>query len=328
MTRVHHSTSRCTRAVLAAAVMLLLVAAPVAAWPDRPVRITTLAGVGGGPDAALRVLAEGLAKRWGQPVVVDNRPGADGIVSVQAFLGASDKDHALLFSSTSTVTVNPLLHASLPYDPVRDLAPISFVIEDFLAVVAAPTLSANSLAELVALARTKPRELNYASVPGAPYLAFRALQKVAAIEMTFVAYKNPFGAIPDLIEGRISVAILPLASVLGQARTGKLKILAVSNHRRSPMAPEVPTALEAGYPDFAFFGGLGLFGARSTRSGLLERIAADTRAVLQEREVGERLTAIGFLPHGTSPASFAALLQEQSEKWAAIARASGVRPAQ
>jgi tripartite-type tricarboxylate transporter receptor subunit TctC len=185
-------------------------------WPERTVRIITPFGPGISPDVAARTLADAFTKRWQQPVVVENRPGADTMLGTQAFLEARD-DHALLFTTHSTFTVVPLLRAKVPYDPIGDVRPISLAVEDFLCVAVSRTLEVGSLSDFVKLAREKPTSLNFYAAPGAPYLAYLAFQKRAAIETTFVAYNSPVSAISDLSEGRIHIAVMPLASVLGAA---------------------------------------------------------------------------------------------------------------
>jgi tripartite-type tricarboxylate transporter receptor subunit TctC len=295
-----------------------------AAWPERAVRLVTTAGAGGGPDAVARALAEGLSKRWGQPVVVENRPGADGILAVRALLGAND-GHTLLLAFTGIVTVNPSMHADLPYDPTRDLLPISYVVDDFQCIVVAPALGVQSLGDLVKLARNRPDELTYASLPGAPELAFRALQKRADIRMRFVPYRNPVGAIPDLMANRINVAVLSLTTVLELARDEKLKLLAVGARKRAEAYLELPTAIEAGHPDFLLEGGLGLFGPKSMPFDQRLRLAADVRAVLGEGKA-RKLGDIGYAIRATDPAEFGTLLDDQSAKWSSVARELGIRP--
>jgi tripartite-type tricarboxylate transporter receptor subunit TctC len=271
------------------------------------------------------LLADELARQWKQTVIVENRAGADHMLAAQTFLGARDS-HTLLFTTHSTLTVNPLLHDKLPYDPVRDFAPISLAVEDFLCVAAAPSLGINSLGEAVRLARSKPRELNSYAVPGSPHLSLLAFQKRHGIATTFISYRTPISALADLSEGRIHLAVMPFALVRGQAQGGKIKLLAVTNATRSPAAPTTPTAAEAGFPDLTFGGLLGLFGPRDMPSKTIEPISADVRSTLANPEVKQRLTNLGLLPRGTTPIEFAAILDEQRAKWAAIAREHNIQP--
>jgi tripartite-type tricarboxylate transporter receptor subunit TctC len=294
------------------------------AWPSRTVRIVT-GPAGSSTDAVARTLADAFAKRWNQPAIVENRAGADHILAVQGFLEAQD-GHTLLFTTHSTLTVNPLLHAKLPYDPERDFAPISLAVEDFLCVAAAPSLGVDSLGGLVKVAAAKPGDLNAYTVPGSPHLSWLAFQKRAGISTAFVPYKTPTGALADLSEGRIHVAVVPFAVVRGQAEAGRIKVLAVTNAARTPAAPEIPTVAEAGYPDFTFGGLLGLFGRKDMTPALQERIARDVREILNEPEVRKRLTNLGLLIRGSTPAEFRTVIDEQRAKWAALARAHDVRP--
>jgi tripartite-type tricarboxylate transporter receptor subunit TctC len=316
------------RAVIATgyfvAVVAIATGGEAANWPERTVRILVPSAPGGSVDTVARTVGDLLSKRWKQPVVVDNRPGADGIIAAQGLLGARDR-HTLLFTTHSTVTVVPLLR-EVPYDPLRDLAPISLVVEDFLSVVVAPSLSVNSLAELVRLAQAKPKELNVYAVPGSPHLAYLAFQKRAAIQTTFVPYSSQANAVSDLSEGRIQIAVMPLAAVLGQVRAGRIKLLAVTNTLRAPALPDAPTVTEAGFPDFAFGGLLGLFAPKDMPAELRERLASEVRDVLAASEVKQRLTNVGLIPRGTSAAEFATVLDQQRAKWAAIAVAHGIKP--
>jgi tripartite-type tricarboxylate transporter receptor subunit TctC len=293
-------------------------------WPERTVRIITPFNPGISVDVAARTLADSLSKQWKQPVVVENRPGADTMIGTQAFLDTRDSN-ALLFTTHSTFTVVPLLRARVPYD-AADVRPISLALEDFLSVVVSPKLDVTSLSEFARLAKDNPSKLNFYAVPGSPYLAYLAFQKQAGFLTTFVAYNSPVNAISDLSEGRIHVAVMPLASVLGASQAGKVKLLAVTNAMRAPAAPSVPTVAEAGYPDFSFGGFLGLFGAKDMPGPLCERIASQVRLVLNEPEIQSRLTSVGLITRGTSPGEFATLMDAQRAKWLAIAREHNIEP--
>ena len=164
------------------------------------------------------------------------------------------------------------------------------------------------------------------AVPGAPQLAYLAFQKRAGIATTYVAYTNPASAIADLSEGRIDIAVMPLAGVLGAAQTGKIKLLAVTNGERSPAAPDVPTVAEAGFPDFTFGGLLGLFGPKDMPQATRERIAAEVRTIVKATETEQRLKGVGLVSRGSTPAEFAQVIEEQRAKWSAVARANSIEP--
>lgn len=300
-------------------------ASGTAAWPDATVRMVALAAPGGGTDVVARILAEALAERWGRPVIVDNRPGADGVIAARALIGSRD-GHTLLFSPSSIVTVNPLLRASLPYDPIHDLVPIAPVAEVVIGVVCAPSFEATSVAELVALARSRPRALTYTTVFGAPQLLWLALQRQAGVEMTLVGYRNPQAAIPDLLEGRVHVALLPLGTVLGQVRAGAVRLLAVMSLQRSPVVPDVPTLTEAGYPDLFGDGILGVFGPRGIDAERREWIAQEVAAVIADSRVAQRLWDLSYVASARTRPEYVAALDEQRSRLESIARAEGVKP--
>ena len=316
----------CTSLLACAAFGLVPQSTRADTWPARTVHVVIPFSPGtGSPDAAARMLADGLGKRWKQAVVVENRPGADTMLATRAFLEMHD-GHSLLFTTHSTFTVVPLLHTKVPYDPVGDVRPVSLAVEDFLAVVTAPALGVGALSDFVRLARQKPTSLNFYAVPGAPYLAYLAFQKRAGIETTFVAYNNPTNAMADLSEGRIHIAVMPVASVLGAAQAGKIKILAVTNEQRTPAAPDIPTVKEAGYPEFTFGGFLGLFGQKDMPMALREQIASDVRYILREPDVQERLTTVGLIARGTTPAEFERVMDAQRQRWSAVARDHKIEP--
>jgi tripartite-type tricarboxylate transporter receptor subunit TctC len=321
---------RCLPGLFAASILIVCFAvfqhsASAGTWPERTVRITTPFGPGISPDVAARTLGDALAKRWKQPIIVENRPGADTMVGTQAFLNSGD-DHGLLFTTHSTFTVIPLLYAKVPYDPVHDMSPITLAVEDYLAIAAAPSLGVSSLPSFVKLARANPTKLNFYAAPGSPYLAYLAFQKRAEIATTYVAYNSPVSAMADLSEGRIHIAVMPLASVLGSTQTGKVKLLAVTNAERTLIAPDIPTVTEAGYPELAFGGLLGLFGRKNMPAELRERIASDVITVLKDPDVQQRLTKVGLTPRGTTPTQFTTILEGQRLKWAAIAHEHNIEP--
>jgi tripartite-type tricarboxylate transporter receptor subunit TctC len=194
-----------------------------------------------------------------------------------------------------------------------------------MAIVAAPTLNVNSLEGLVAVARNAPGALNYATVPGAPALAALDWKKRQGIALVSVPYRNPIAAVTDLVAGRIDLAVMPLSIVLGQAKSNKLRLLAIAHERRAPAMPEIPTAGEAGDPAFTVAGGLGLFVSKQAPSALRERIADDVQAILAEPEIRRRIEDLGYIARATRPAEFAALLDQQSARWADVARAHGLR---
>jgi tripartite-type tricarboxylate transporter receptor subunit TctC len=303
-------------------------AQPHAPWPERTVRLISLAAAGGGTDAVARVLAEALAKRWGRPVIVDNRPGGEGIVSIETFLAAREGNHTLLFNPSGTWTTMHLLHERLTFDTAVDLVPLSLVVEDFLAVAASPRLAATTLADVVQLARASPGKMTWASAPSVPYLAFTAFLKEQGLELLYVPYRNPLASIGDIAEGRVDLIMFPLAPLVGPAQAGKLKLIAVTSNDHAPLAPTVPTASEAGFPALSVNAAHCLFGPKEMSHSLRERIAADMRDVLGLPEVKERITALGYVPRGAPMGEATAFLARERARWTKVAQAYGARPPQ
>lgn len=277
-------------------------------------------------DLGARLMAERLSERWGQPVVVENRQGADGIPAVVTFLAARD-NHTFMFSFGGIVTFNHLLHEKLPYDP-RDIVPIAPVINNFLGVSGTAVLKLDTLADLVRAAKAEPGKLNWAATPGLPYYVLLALQKSAGIEMVQVAYRDFAPAYQDLNQGRLHVAGTGVPTLVPHHRAGTAKLLFVTNRDRSPQAPDVPTAAEAGYPDLTFDGISGIYGASDTPAEIKQRIAADLRAIIADPAFRARMVAVGTSPRTGTPEEFAAAIAEQRDKITAIHRASDKKPAQ
>jgi tripartite-type tricarboxylate transporter receptor subunit TctC len=285
-------------------------------WPQRTVRIILPLPAGGATDVAARLFAQGLSVRWRHPVIVENRPGADGITAVTAFLGSDD--HTLLLSFAGLITINPIEHDDLPYDPAHDLVPIAPIIDNFFAFAASKTLNAASLGDLVKLAQDQPGKLNWAATSGLPDYIFAAFQKGAGITMTRVSYKDFAPALQDLAEGRIQVAVTSLALLLPQVQAGKANLLLVTNRERSPLAPDVPTALEVGRRELTFDGVVGFYGHHDIPVAIKERIAADVTAVGAEPTIRAKVESLGSLVRVGTPSEFAATIEEQRKKIEAL----------
>jgi tripartite-type tricarboxylate transporter receptor subunit TctC len=272
-------------------------------WPTRPVKFILTLGPGSGADIGARLLADRLGQRWGQPVVVENRPGGDGIVAINSFVGARD-DHQLLFSPTSSFTAHPFLHDHLPYKPA-DLLPIARVSNTIISISVPASLNVNSMKELMALARAQPGKLNWAGVTGA------------------LDYKNPVDAANDLAEGRVQVYESALAIIRPQLQTGKVKVLCVTNTERAPTFPDLPTVEQAGQPALTIDGLVGLFGPTGMPLDLRQHIAADIRAVTDDT-IKQRLATTRQLLNVGGPDEFAKSIDEQRAQVAAFAKELGI----
>jgi len=293
-------------------------------WPRTTVKLIVPLGPGSATDVTARLYAERLAARWGRPVVVENRPGPDALVAVSAFVAARD-EHTLLFSIGSPVTINPIAHATLPYDPDRDLVPIAAASDSFLAVAVTSSLGINSIDQLIAQARAAPSKLSWAATPGLPQFIFAGFAKTAGLDIVQVAYRDFSPALQDVAEGRIDVVATGLLPLLPLAQAGKVKPLMVTNRERSPAAPELPTAKEIAHPELAADGFQGFFGWRGISEDLRARIAADIVAVGADTALREKLSALGQTVRTGTPDEFAMLIGEQRAKIAAIAQAIGLQ---
>lgn len=292
-------------------------------WPTRPIRFILTLGAGSGSDIGARLLADRLSQRWGQPVIVENRPGGDAIVAINAFVTAHD-DHVLLFSPTSSFTAHAYLHDNLPYQP-SDLVPITRVSNTIITISVPASLNVNSLKELAAMARAEPGKLNWAGVTGALDFVFAGWLKQEGLNINKVPYRNPVDAANDLAEGRVQVYEAALAIVRPQLESGKIKLLAVTNSVRAPTHPNLPTVAEAGYPALTIDGLVGLFGPTGMPLELRQRITADIRAVV-DPTIEDRLTITGQLTNIGGPEEFARSIEEQRAKIAAFAKELGINP--
>ena len=298
-------------------------AQPAPAWPQRTVRLITPLGPGSGMDVVARVFAERLSQRWGQPVVVENRQGADGILAVQSFL-TDRENHSLIFGFAGLISINPLIHGDkLPYD-LRDVVPVASAIDSTLALTVSDTLKVDSLEAFVKLARQQPGKLNWAATTGLPLYVVAALQKVAGIDITQISYRDFSPAFQDFATGRVQLLATGITLLLPQVQAGRGKFLMVTNSARSPLAPDVPTPKEAGFPELTFNGVNGIYGWRDMPASLKARIAADVREIATDPTVAARLQPTGATPRPGNAAEFAAAIEEQRAKVAAVAQAAGV----
>jgi len=312
--------------MLAAALALVAssTSSPAQTWPQRPVKFLVTLGPGSGIDIGTRLLADQLSKRWGQPVVVENRPGGDGLVAISAMVAAHD-DHVLLASPTSSFTAHPFVYKNVPYKP-EDLQPIARVSNTIIVIAVPADLPVQSLAELVALARAQPGKLNWAGTTGAIDFLVAAFLRKAGLSLSKVPYRNQVEAANDLAAGRIQFNETAYAIVRPQLQAGKVKLLAVTNSVRAPVLPDVPTVTEAGYPDLALDGLVGFFGPPEMPLPLREHIAADVEQVGADPAIATRLNDTGQLPNFGGPAEFHAAIEQQRARVAAAAKELGIVP--
>jgi tripartite-type tricarboxylate transporter receptor subunit TctC len=294
-------------------------------FPTRTVRFIVPFGAASASDMTARLFADRLSARWGRPVIVENRPGGEGLISLDAFVAARD-DHVLWFGPAGITNVLPYEHDTLPFDPQRDVIPVSSVSQVVLAVSTPASMNIGSIDQLVALARAQPGKLNAAAANGISDFLLFGFIKSMGLGIVKVPYRDIMQAPNDLAESRIEVLSTSLAVVQPLTSAGRIKVLAVSSRQRAPSMPEVPTAIEAGYPALTFESIGGVFGSRAMSADIRERIAADFRAVAEDPIIIKRLGDTGQIGSSLGPAAFAAGVQEQRDKLAVLAKTLGVKP--
>jgi tripartite-type tricarboxylate transporter receptor subunit TctC len=322
-----HEMRQALFALVAAFSLLIVPDGSAQTYPQRTVKFILPFGPASGTDIAARLVADRLAKRWGKPVVIENRPGGDGLVSINAFVSAND-DHTLLWVPVGTFAVHPYQHSKLPYSADQDLVPVVNVTTLVLALSAPASLKVNSLREFVELAKKEPGKLNAAAANGNSDFLLSGFLKSNDLQVPKVPYRDIMQGPNDLSEGRIQLLSSSLAIVQPLMRAGKINVLAVTSHKRAPSAPDVPTVIEAGFPAMEMESIGGIFAPRGTPLALREQIAADVRAaVASDPSIATKLQATGQVVDIRAPADFAVGIKELQGKLAAIARMTGMKPA-
>ena len=290
-------------------------------WPSRPVKFIVPLGPGSGTDIGARLMAEQLTRLWGQSVVVENRPGGDAIVGINAFITARDS-HTLLYMPTSSFVAHPYQHEKLPYDPA-ELSPVARITNTYVGLVLSPQLNAATVADLIAAARTQPGKMNYATGTGMTDVLFEAYFKSEGLALTRVSYRDVVTPMADLSEGRIQAYAAGLPILQPHVQAGRARLVAVTNSRRSASHPDVPTVGEAGFPGLTFDGLIGIFGPRDLPAAARERVASSIRTVLADPAIASRLIGMGSGVIPGDGAEFAASIDEQRAK---LAAALGAKP--
>jgi len=290
-------------------------------YPAKPIRFI----VGPGPDALARVIGQQITQAWGQPVIIDQRGGGGGTISAEAVAKAAPDGYTLLLA-TGTHTINPSLY-KVSYDMVRDFAPVTLLASTPFILAVHPSVPANSVGELIALARSKPGALNYGSGGSGtpPHLAMELFKTLAGVNIVHVPYKTVAAAITDLIAGQLQVMFTVGPAGLPQMRAGRIRGLAVSTAKRSVFAPELPTVAEAGLPGFEVFGWNGLLAPAGTPGPVIAKLHDEIIRALKLPEVKERIATFGFDPVGNSPEEFAEFVKADIAQWAKVVKESGAR---
>ncbi len=297
-------------------------------WPAKPVRIVVAYPPGGGIDVMARQIADKLSPAWGQPVVVENKPGANTIVATDAVAKAAPDGYTVLMTTDATFSINPHLYAKLPYDAQGDFIPVTMLVLLQQLLVANPKLPVNSLGELIAYAKHNPGKVNYASYGSGsqPHLSGEMLKYKAGIDLVHVPYKGISLAVPAVIAGEVQLTFAGIATSMGPLKAGRIKALAIGGRARSPLLPNVPTFAELGFPEVETHAWFGLFLPAGSPQAAVERIYADTKKILDEPEFrAKQLVAKGYEVVGSAPQEFAAYIRKDSEGRARAVKISGAK---
>jgi tripartite-type tricarboxylate transporter receptor subunit TctC len=293
-------------------------------WPQRAVRLIIPFGPGAGADIGARLIQERLTQRWGKPVVIENRPGGDSIIAIQAVLSAND-DHTFLWGPAGNFTVHPYLYQKLPYNP-DDLIPIARFSSTILSVAVPTDLKVANLADFVKRALAEPGKINSAAVPGITEFAFDYFVKTAGLSVTKVPYRDIVLAVNDLAENRLQVYASSYAIQRPQRQAGRLVVIAQMGNKRAPSLPDIATSAEQGFPSLEMEGLVGLFGSPAVPAELREKIGADIVAVSDDKEIEEKLNATAQTPSRGGAKDFTADIARQRAQIANIAKALGTQP--
>ncbi|MGH9807729.1 MAG: Bug family tripartite tricarboxylate transporter substrate binding protein [Terriglobia bacterium] len=315
---------------LFAALAVLLAAQTASAqssYPNRPVKILVGFTPGTAPDLAARILADRFSEVWGSPFVVENIPGAGSNIATDRVAKAAADGYTLLMGGNSSLVINPSLYETLPFDPLRDFAPISqiFIAANVLAVPS--ELPVKTVAELVALAKAQPGQLSYghAGVGTSQHLAAELFKYMAHVDIVPVAYRGTTAFMPDLLAGRIAMSFANIVNVMPLAREWKLRALAITSLKRSRLAPDLATMAESGFPGFEAVPWFGLLAPAGTPKDVLDKMHGETVKALALPQVRKRFDELGLEPVGNTPAEFAAIIQKETPEWAKVIRDAGIK---
>ena len=296
-------------------------------YPYKPIRLIVPFPPGGGVDGAARVVSQRLADALGQPVVIDNRGGSGGIIAAEIAAASMPDGHTLFFGGSASHGITPNLYRKLSYDAVRDFTPVIAIGATPYILVVHPSVAANSVKELIAIARARPGQLNYASAGNGStlHLTGELFKSMAGINIVHVPYKGAAPALSDLLAGQIQMTFNPAVVILPHVKSGRLRALAVTSPRRATLTPELPTIAEAGVAGFEATGWYGLLGPRGMPTPVTARLNREITTMLADKGFVEKLAPLGIEPMGGTPQQFAAYIRSELAKWGKTVRESGAR---
>jgi tripartite-type tricarboxylate transporter receptor subunit TctC len=296
-------------------------------WPSKSIRFVVPFPPGGATDVLTRTIAPRLGEALGQQIVVDNRAGAGGMIGVELAAKSPPDGYTLVLSTVGPLSINPSLYAKMPFDPVKDLAPVTLAGDIFNVLIVHPALPAQSVKALIALARSRPGQLNYGSsgIGAADHLSAELFQVMTQTKMVHVPYKGGPIAMVDLISGNLQLMFSTVPTATGLIKAGKVHALAITNSQRFPLMPELPTVAEAGIPGFAVNNWCGVLVAAGTPADTISRLNTELVKVLAMSDVKKRLLDTGIGAVSNTPQQFAAYIREETARWASVVKSANVK---
>lgn len=296
-------------------------------YPNRPIRLVIHFPPGGPTDYVGRAVALKLTEAWGQQVIVDNRPSAGGVVGVETVVRSSPDGYTLLFATGGSMAIAPAMGQKLPYDVFKDITPISLLVVNPQLLVFHPGFPPNSVKELIAYAKARPGQVNYASVgPGSPnHLGMELLKSLAGIEMNHIPYKGTAPAMTDVLGGQVPIMFNSMPSVLPHVKVGKLKGIAVGSAKRSPAIPDIPTVAEAGVPGFDYVTWYAMFAPAATPKPIIAKINAELVKMLGDPAMAQRFASQGADPQSSTPEQLGRYMREDFERWRSVIKSAGLK---
>ncbi len=320
------------QALALAAAALAALCSPAAlaqdgAYPSKPVRIVVPLTAGGPTDILARIIGQQLSERLGQPVLIENKPGAGSNIGADYVAKSAPDGYTLFMGTSGPLSINASLYGKLPFNPLTDFSPIVLIASAPFVVAVNPSLPAKSVKDFVALAKSKPGQLNFGAVPGsAAHLATELFKSTANLDMAFVPYKGAAPATNDLIAGQIQLSFASTPGVMPSVKAGKLVPLAVTSAKRIAQLPDVPTVAEAGVPGYEASVWYGLVAPAKTPAAIINRLNAEVSKILQDPAMRQKLAANDFEAAGSTPEQFDAYIKSETAKWAKVVKSSGAKP--
>lgn len=296
-------------------------------YPNKPIRLITTTAAGGAGDILSRIIGQKLTERWGQQVLVDNRTGGNTVIGTEIAAKADPDGYTIFMGQVMNMAIVPALYGKLPYDTIKDFAPVTFVGFAPLILVVYPGLPVKSVKDLIALAKSKPGKLNYSSTGsgGSTHLAMELFKLMTGVDMMHIPYKGGSVSLIEKISGRIDIGFESIVQTLPHVKSGKLRALGISSEKRSPAAPDIPTIAESGLPGFEVAPWFGVVAPAGTPKEIVTKLNTEINRIIKQPEMKDKLYALGVEPAGTTPEQYAQYIKSEKTKWTNVVKESGAR---